>query len=159
MRCPFCAKLDNKVVDSRVSKDASVIRRRRQCQDCGQRFTTYERVEEMDTYVVKKDGSREIYDRAKLKNGMLKALQKRPVSIEQVDEFLDVLESGFQERNLREIPVRELGQSVMSKLQELDDVAYVRFASVYRDFREVDEFMREVKELLASRKDEPPASS
>lgn len=159
MRCPFCAKLDNKVVDSRVSKDASVIRRRRQCQDCGQRFTTYERVEEMDTYVIKKDGSREVYDRAKLKNGMLKALQKRPVSIEQVDEFMDALETSFQERNLREIPVRELGQSVMSKLQELDDVAYVRFASVYRDFREVDEFMREVKELLAGRKDEPPASS
>ncbi len=159
MRCPFCAKLDNKVVDSRVSKDASVIRRRRQCQDCGQRFTTYERVEEMDTYVIKKDGSREVYDRAKLKNGMLKALQKRPVSIEQVDEFMDALEASFQERNLREIPVRELGQSVMNKLQELDDVAYVRFASVYRDFREVDEFMREVKELLAGRRDEPPASS
>jgi transcriptional repressor NrdR len=159
VRCPFCAKLDNKVVDSRVSKDASVIRRRRQCQDCGQRFTTYERVEEMDTYVIKKDGSREVYDRAKLKNGMLKALQKRPVSIEQVDEFMDALEASFQERNLREIPVRELGQSVMNKLQELDDVAYVRFASVYRDFREVDEFMREVKELLAGRRDEPPASS
>ena len=158
MRCPFCAKLDNKVVDSRVSKDASVIRRRRQCQDCGQRFTTYERVEEMDTYVIKKDGSREVYDRAKLKNGMLKALQKRPVSIEQVDEFMDSLEASFQERNLREIPVRELGQAVMNKLQELDDVAYVRFASVYRDFREVDEFMREVKELLAGRKDEPADS-
>ena len=153
MRCPFCGKLDNKVVDSRVSKDASVIRRRRQCQDCSQRFTTYERVEEMETYVVKKDGSREVYDRAKLKAGMLKALQKRPVSIAQVDEFLDELEGSFQERNLREIPVRDLGNSVMNKLKEWDAVAYVRFASVYREFRDVDEFMREVKTLLASRQD------
>ncbi|RJX36198.1 MAG: transcriptional repressor NrdR [Desulfarculus sp.] len=158
MRCPFCAKLDNKVVDSRVSKDASVIRRRRQCQDCGQRFTTYERVEEMETYVVKKDGSREIYDRNKVKAGMLKALQKRPVSIDQVEEFLDSLEASFQERNLREIPVRALGEAVMKKLKELDAVAYVRFASVYRDFRELDEFMREVKDLLAARKDQPAGS-
>ncbi|MEW5914380.1 MAG: transcriptional regulator NrdR [Thermodesulfobacteriota bacterium] len=158
MRCPFCGKLDNKVVDSRVSKDASVIRRRRQCQDCGQRFTTYERVEEMETYVIKKDGSREIYDRNKVKAGMLKALQKRPVSIDQVEEFLDGLEASFQERNLREIPVQALGEAVMKKLKELDAVAYVRFASVYRDFRELDEFMREVKDLLATRK-EPPAGS
>ena len=158
MRCPFCGKLDNKVVDSRVSKDASVIRRRRQCQECGQRFTTYERVEEMETYVIKKDGNREIYDRNKLKTGMVKALQKRPVSIEQVEEFLDSLESSFQERNLREIPVSELGEAVMTKLKELDAVAYVRFASVYRDFREVDEFMREVKDLLAARNDAPAGS-
>lgn len=153
MRCPYCGRLDNKVVDSRVSKDASVIRRRRQCLECDQRFTTYERVEEMETYVVKKDGSREVYDRGKLKNGMLKALQKRPVSIEQVDEFLDALESSFQERNLREISVRDLGETVMKKLKELDDVAYVRFASVYREFRDVDEFMAEVKSLLASRQE------
>jgi transcriptional repressor NrdR len=154
VRCPFCGKLDNKVVDSRVSKDASVIRRRRQCLDCDQRFTTYERVEEMETYVVKKDGSREVFDRAKLKAGILKALHKRPVSIEKVDAFLDNLESSFQERNLREIPVRELGESVMNLLKELDDVAYVRFASVYREFRDVDELMREVKKLVAQREEQ-----
>lgn len=154
MRCPFCGKLDNKVVDSRVSKDASVIRRRRQCLDCDQRFTTYERVEEMETYVVKKDGSREVFDRAKLKAGVLKALHKRPVSIEKVDAFLDNLETSFQERNLREIPVRELGEAVMSLLKELDDVAYVRFASVYREFRDVDELMREVKKLVAQREEQ-----
>ncbi|MBU4275712.1 MAG: transcriptional regulator NrdR [Proteobacteria bacterium] len=153
MRCPFCGKLDNKVVDSRVSKDASVIRRRRQCLDCDQRFTTYERVEEMETYVVKKDGSREVFDRAKLKAGVLKALHKRPVSIEKVDMFLDNLETSFQERNLREIPVRELGETVMNLLKELDDVAYVRFASVYREFRDVDELMREVKKLVAQREE------
>ncbi|MCB2192040.1 MAG: transcriptional regulator NrdR [Deltaproteobacteria bacterium] len=153
MRCPFCGKLDNKVVDSRVSKDASVIRRRRQCLDCDQRFTTYERVEEMETYVVKKDGSREVFDRAKLKAGVLKALHKRPVSIEKVDLFLDNLETSFQERNLREIPVRELGEAVMNLLKELDDVAYVRFASVYREFRDVDELMREVKKLVAQREE------
>lgn len=153
MRCPFCGKLDNKVVDSRVSKDASVIRRRRQCLDCDQRFTTYERVEEMETYVVKKDGSREVFDRAKLKAGVLKALHKRPVSIEKVDAFLDNLETSFQERNLREIPVRELGEAVMNLLKELDDVAYVRFASVYREFRDVDELMREVKKLVAQREE------
>ncbi|MBU4564585.1 MAG: transcriptional regulator NrdR [Desulfarculus sp.] len=153
MRCPFCGKLDNKVVDSRVSKDASVIRRRRQCLDCDQRFTTYERVEEMETYVVKKDGSREVFDRAKLKAGVLKALHKRPVSIEKVDMFLDNLETSFQERNLREIPVRELGEAVMNLLKELDDVAYVRFASVYREFRDVDELMREVKKLVAQREE------
>jgi transcriptional repressor NrdR len=153
MRCPFCGKLDNKVVDSRVSKDASVIRRRRQCLDCDQRFTTYERVEEMETYVVKKDGSREVFDRAKLKTGILKALHKRPVSIEKVDAFLDNLETSFQERNLREIPVRELGEAVMNLLKELDDVAYVRFASVYREFRDVDELMREVKKLVAQREE------
>ncbi|MCB2228456.1 MAG: transcriptional regulator NrdR [Desulfarculaceae bacterium] len=158
MRCPYCGKLDNKVVDSRVSKDASVIRRRRQCLDCDQRFTTYERVEEMETYVVKKDGSREVYDRAKLKNGILKALHKRPVSIEKVESFLDALETGFQERGAREIPVRELGEAVMNALKEMDDVAYVRFASVYREFRDVDEFMREVKKLLAQREEDLPGA-
>jgi transcriptional repressor NrdR len=150
--------LDNKGGDSRVRKDASVIRRRRQCLDCNQRFTTYERVEEMETYVVKKDGSREVYDRAKLKAGLLKALHKRPVSIDKVEAFLDSLEAGFQERNLREIPVRELGEAVMAQLKELDDVAYVRFASVYREFRDVDEFMREVKKLLAQREENEPGA-
>jgi transcriptional repressor NrdR len=151
--------VDNKVVDSRVSKDASVIRRRRQCLDCGQRFTTYERVEELETYVVKKDGSREVFDRSKVKSGIIKALQKRPVSINQVEEFLDGLESSFQEQNLREIPAKEIGQAVINWLRSVDDVAYVRFASVYREFRDVQEFMRELEGLIASRKENshPPA--
>ncbi|MFH1061134.1 MAG: transcriptional regulator NrdR [Pseudomonadota bacterium] len=159
MKCPFCAHVDNKVVDSRVSKDASVIRRRRQCLDCGQRFTTYERVEELETYVVKKDGSREVFDRSKVKGGIIKALQKRPVSINQVEEFLDGLESSFQEQNLREIPAKEIGQAVINWLRSVDDVAYVRFASVYREFRDVQEFMRELEGLIASRKENslPPA--
>jgi len=159
VKCPFCSHVDNKVVDSRVSKDASVIRRRRQCLDCGQRFTTYERVEELETYVVKKDGSREVFDRSKVKSGIIKALQKRPVSINQVEEFLDGLESSFQEQNLREIPAKEIGQAVINWLRSVDDVAYVRFASVYREFRDVQEFMRELEGLIASRKENshPPA--
>lgn len=151
MKCPFCNHVDNKVVDSRVSKDAAVIRRRRQCLDCGQRFTTYERVEELETYVVKKDGSREIYDRGKVRSGIIKALQKRPVSINQVEEFLDGLEAGFQEHNLRELPAKEIGEAVINWLRGVDDVAYVRFASVYREFRDVQEFMRELENLIASR--------
>lgn len=153
MRCPFCGEVDNKVVDSRVSKDASVIRRRRQCLDCGQRFTTYEKVEELETYVVKKDGSREVYDRDKLKRGMMTALHKRPgVSVTQVEEFLDALEASWQEQNLREVPAHKIGEAVMAKLRELDEVAFVRFASVYREFRDVGEFMNELKDILAARK-------
>jgi transcriptional repressor NrdR len=153
MKCPFCGHVDNKVVDSRVSKDAAVIRRRRQCLDCGQRFTTYERVEEMETFVVKKDGSREAYDRSKVKSGVMKALQKRPVSVTKVDEFLDALETNFQENNVREIPAKELGEAVINWLHEVDDVAYVRFASVYREFRDVSEFMAELEKLIAARKE------
>ncbi len=153
MKCPFCSGKDNKVVDSRVSKDSTVIRRRRQCLDCGQRFTTYERVEALETYVIKKDGSREVFDRNKIKSGMLKALHKRPVPVTEVDEFLDALESSFQEQGLREIAVSKLGEAVMEKLRQLDGVAYVRFASVYREFRDVREFMDELEEVLAARKE------
>ncbi len=149
MKCPFCGHHDNKVVDSRVSKDASVIRRRRQCLDCGQRFTTYERVEALDTYVIKKDGSREVFDREKVKRGILLALRKRPVSVTEVEDFLDRLESGFQEKNLREIPVKQVGESVLQWLRQVDQVAYVRFASVYRDFHDVKEFMHELETLMA----------
>lgn len=151
MRCPFCSEADNKVVDSRLSKDASVIRRRRQCLKCDKRFTTYERVEELETYVIKKDGSREVFDRNKVKTGMIKALHKRPVSVTVVEEFLEGLENSFQEKNIREIPVQDLGEIVISKLRELDDVAYVRFASVYREFRDVEEFMKELETIVAQR--------
>lgn len=151
MKCPFCGTDRDKVVDSRSTKDGAVIRRRRECLACGQRFTTYERVESVETYVIKKDGSREVYDRGKIKTGMLKALHKRPVSVTEVERFLDELEASFQDRGVREIPSRELGEAVMAKLRELDDVAYVRFASVYREFRDVHEFMQELERLIATR--------
>lgn len=151
MKCPFCNHADNKVVDSRVSKDASVIRRRRQCLDCGQRFTTYERVEELDTYVIKKDGSREIYDRNKVKKGIVLALRKRSVSVTLVDEFMSNLETRFQEQSRREIPTSEIGEAVIKWLREVDDVAYVRFASVYREFRDVREFMSELETMIAQK--------
>lgn len=153
MKCPFCTAVENKVVDSRVSKDASVIRRRRQCLECGQRFTTYERVEELETYVIKKDGSREIFDRSKVKQGIVVSLRKRPVSMEIVDDFLDSLEHGFQEKNQREIPAKEIGEMVIRWLKGVDDVAYVRFASVYREFRDVREFMDELESLIAQKKE------
>ncbi len=153
MRCPFCGYVENKVVDSRVSKDASVIRRRRQCLECDKRFTTYERLEELVTYVIKKDGSREVYDRNKLMKGLMIALNKRPgIRADQVEEFLDKLENSFQERNVREVPTTELGEAVMNKLQEWDDVAYIRFASVYKDFNSLAEFKRELERILEYRK-------
>ena len=151
MKCPFCGNEDDKVVDSRSSRDGASIRRRRQCLACDKRFTTYEQVEELGTFVIKKDGSREVYDRSKLRNGIIKALQKRPVSINLVEEFLDGLETGFMENNLREIPASELGEAVIAWLKSVDDVAYVRFASVYREFRDVQEFMRELESIIASR--------
>ncbi|KMY67035.1 NrdR family transcriptional regulator [Desulfocarbo indianensis] len=153
MKCPFCGHTDNKVVDSRVSKDASVIRRRRQCLECDQRFTTYERVEELETYVIKKDGTREVFDRGKVKKGIMLALQKRPVSVNVVEEFLDNLESGFQEQNRREIPASEVGEAVINWLRKIDDVAYVRFASVYREFRDVKEFMSELERIVSNNKE------
>jgi transcriptional repressor NrdR len=156
MKCPFCGHNDNKVVDSRVSKDASVIRRRRQCLECGQRFTTYERVEELDTFVIKKDGSRETYDRAKVQKGIMLALRKRPVSMTLVDQFLDELESSFNEQNRRELPCQEIGEAVINWLRKVDDVAYVRFASVYREFRDVDEFLNELKRMVANGRGSSP---
>jgi transcriptional repressor NrdR len=153
LRCPFCGHNDNKVVDSRVSKDASVIRRRRQCLDCDQRFTTYERVEELDTYVIKKDGTREVFDRTKVEKGIMLSLRKRPVSVTTVEEFMDALEGSFQEQNRREIPAAEIGETVINWLRKIDDVAYVRFASVYREFRDVKEFMSELERIVSNGKE------
>lgn len=151
MKCPFCSDLDNKVIDSRLGKDSLSIRRRRECLVCGRRFTTYERVEEIQPWVVKKDGRREPFDRDKIREGMLKATQKRPVSVEAIDEFIDALERHFQESNQKEIPSTEIGERVIAALHSLDEVAYVRFASVYRQFKDLEDFVRELKELLASR--------
>jgi len=148
MKCPFCGDLFNKVIDSRLGKDALSIRRRRECIKCGRRFTTYEKVEEQIPLLIKKDGRREAFNREKIRVGILKATEKRPVSVELVDAFIEKLERQFQEANLKEIPAREVGEKVIEFLKEVDPVAYVRFASVYRQFTTLGDFDRELKELL-----------
>ena len=151
MKCPFCAHLGDKVVDSRESKEGEVIRRRRECLDCGRRFTSYERIDEIPYMVIKKDGSRERFERQKLIAGLLKACEKRPVSISAVEKVADRVEAMLQERPEKEIPTAEVGAFVMQELKRLDKVAYVRFASVYRHFRDIGEFMNELKDLLNAR--------
>jgi transcriptional repressor NrdR len=151
MRCPFCHDPENKVIDSRESQEGSVIRRRRECLACERRFTTYERVEELLPLIVKKDGRREAYDREKLISGLKKASEKRPVSSEQVEHLVDEVERKLQELGEKEVPSSMLGGEVMKRLQDLDEVAYVRFASVYRSFRDISEFMSELKDLIDER--------
>jgi len=148
MKCPFCGDLYNKVIDSRLGKDALSIRRRRECIKCERRFTTYEKVEEQIPLLIKKDGRRESFSREKIRAGILRATEKRPVSVELVDGFIEKLERQFQEANLKEIPAREVGERVIEFLKEADPVAYVRFASVYRQFTTLGDFDRELKELL-----------
>jgi transcriptional repressor NrdR len=148
MKCPVCGDLYNKVIDSRLGKEALSIRRRRECIECGRRFTTYEKVEEQIPLLIKKDGRREAFNREKIRAGILKATEKRPVSVELVDAFIEKLERQFQEANLKEIPAREVGEKVIEFLKEADPVAYVRFASVYRQFTTLGDFDRELKELL-----------
>ena len=148
MKCPFCAHLGDKVVDSRESKEGEVIRRRRECLDCGKRFTSYERIDEIPYMVVKKDGTRERFERQKLIAGLLKACEKRPVKVAQVEAVADKVEGLLQERPDKEISTAEVGEAVMDELKRLDKVAYVRFASVYRHFRDIGEFMSELKDLL-----------
>jgi len=151
MKCPFCAHLGDKVVDSRESKEGEVIRRRRECLNCGRRFTSYERIDEIPYMVIKKDGTRERFERQKLIAGLLKACEKRPVSISAVEGVADRVEAMLQERPEKEIPTAEIGAFVMQELKHLDKVAYVRFASVYRHFRDIGEFMNELKDLLNPR--------
>ncbi len=153
MKCPFCKSLDNKVIDSRLSKDGDVIRRRRECLECDRRFTTYERVEEILPLVVKKNGAREPFDRNKIKAGLTKACEKRPISIEVIEEVTDRIERHFQELGEREIRSSDIGEMVMEALYHLDDVAYVRFASVYRQFKDIQEFMNELKDLLGNKEE------
>ncbi|MGZ6028788.1 MAG: transcriptional regulator NrdR [Myxococcaceae bacterium] len=148
MRCPFCKRDDSKVLDSRESAEGTVTRRRRECLGCHKRFTTYERVEELMPLVVKKDGRREPYDREKLISGLQKAVEKRPVSMEQLELLVAEVESRIVERGEKEVPSSLLGEEVMRRLRALDQVAYVRFASVYRSFRDIEEFMDELKGLL-----------
>ena len=148
MKCPFCNQLENRVIDSRLSKDGHAIRRRRECSDCSRRFTTYEKVETTIPMVVKKDGRREQFDREKLKSGILKACQKRSISVDEIERFVDDLERKIQEQGEREISSEELGERIMDYLHDLDDVAYVRFASVYRSFKDLKEFMAELQDLI-----------
>jgi transcriptional repressor NrdR len=148
MKCPYCAHLSDKVVDSRESKEGEVIRRRRECLGCGKRFTSYERIDEIPYMVVKKDGTRERFERQKLIGGLLKACEKRPVSVAALEGVADRVEATLQDRPEKEIATAEIGAFVMEELKELDKVAYVRFASVYRHFRDIGEFMTELKDLL-----------
>ena len=151
MKCPFCHDLDNRVIDSRLTKDGGIIRRRRECLKCERRFTTYERVEEMLPMVVKKDGRREMYDRQKVLAGLKKACEKRPVSTTAIDQTADRIEQSLQERSEKEVPSSVIGEAIMRELHKLDQVAYVRFASVYREFKDVNEFMRELQYLMKER--------
>lgn len=141
MKCPFCGDPESKVIDSRVSKDGGMIRRRRECEVCQKRFTTYERVEEMLPLVVKKDGRREPYDRGKVITGLKKACEKRPISVETIEKTANDIEAALMESGDAEVPSSRVGEQVMQALKELDDVAYVRFASVYRSFKDIGEFV------------------
>jgi len=148
VKCPYCGHLGDKVVDSRESKEGEVIRRRRECLECGKRFTSYERIDEIPYMVVKKDGTRERFDRQKLVAGLLKACEKRPVSLAAVEAVADRVEGSLQERPEKEMATADIGEFVMDELKRLDKVAYVRFASVYRHFRDINEFANELKGLL-----------
>ncbi len=151
MKCPFCTHLESRVIDSRLSRDGNVTRRRRECEDCERRFTTYERVEEILPLVVKKDGRRETYDRMKVITGLKKACEKRPISIETIENIADQIERALQARGEKEITGAVVGEEVMHHLYDLDKVAYVRFSSVYRSFQDLDEFMSELKDLIQER--------
>lgn len=153
MKCPYCSILDNKVIDSRTSKDGRTIRRRRECISCGRRFTTYEKLEDVLPMVVKKDGRRETFDRKKITEGMRKSCQKRPISTTRIEEFVDSLEVYFQELGKKEIESKEVGERVINMLKEWDEVAYVRFASVYRQFKDINEFMTELEGILKARRE------
>ncbi len=148
MKCPFCGNLENRVIDSRAAGAGDVIRRRRECEACGRRFTTYERIEDVLPNVVKKDGRREPFDRQKLIRGLRTACSKRPVSIEQIEALADSIEHEVQDAEQREVKTSELGERVMRHLRGLDEVAYVRFASVYRSFRDIDQFLTELGKLV-----------
>ena len=151
MKCPYCANLGDKVVDSRESKEGEVIRRRRECLECGRRFTSYERIDEIPYMVVKKDGRRERFERQKLVAGLLKSCEKRPVRVAALEAIADKVEAILQEKPEREITTEDIGALVMAELKHLDKVAFVRFASVYRNFRDLDEFKDELNALLRTR--------
>ena len=155
MRCPFCGHLEDKVVDSRESKDGDLIRRRRECLECNRRFTSYEKIDEIPYMAVKKDGKRESFDRKKIMNGLLRACEKRPISIVQLEEIVNFIERQVQDSSDRELSTQDVGKIIMQRLKLLDKVAYVRFASVYLEFEDVSEFMNELKVLVQSSKKLP----
>jgi transcriptional repressor NrdR len=152
MKCPYCGYKEDKVVDSRATAEESAVRRRRECLKCGKRFTTYEYIEEASLMVIKKDSRREPFDRKKLLAGITKACEKRPVSMEKMEEIATLVERAIQKKSDREVPSARIGELVMEKLKTLDDVAYVRFASVYRQFKDVGQFMTELKDILNKEK-------
>ncbi|MBP3618491.1 MAG: transcriptional repressor NrdR [Lachnospiraceae bacterium] len=148
MKCPFCGKENTRVIDSRPADDGGSIRRRRQCDECGKRFTTYEKVETIPLVVIKKDNIREAYDRAKIESGVFRSCHKRPISVDQITSLVDEIETIIFSLEEKEIPSSKIGEIVMDKLKDLDAVAYVRFASVYREFKDVNTFMQEIKKIL-----------
>ncbi|KNY26472.1 transcriptional regulator NrdR [Pseudobacteroides cellulosolvens] len=151
MRCPFCGFIDDKVIDSRPTDENSAIRRRRECTNCSRRFTTYEKVESLPIMVVKKDKTRQIFDRQKLMNGLMRACEKRPVSMEDLEKLVNNIEGQVCNSLKREVTSNELGEMVISKLKELDEVAYVRFASVYRQFKDINTFMDELRKIIGDK--------
>ncbi len=151
MKCPFCRENNNRVIDSRLSRDGSAIRRRRECISCKRRFTTYEYIEEIPLMLIKKDKRRELFSRDKVRAGLKKACEKREISMNVLEAFIEELERDLRESEEKEIPSSVIGEKVMLKLHELDKVAYVRFASVYRDFKDVNDFVEELKTLIAHR--------
>ncbi|MHB1420459.1 MAG: transcriptional regulator NrdR [Bacillota bacterium] len=151
MRCPFCGHPDSKVLDSRPADEGSTIRRRRECQECTKRFTTYEKIELRPLVVVKKDGRRQLFDREKLLSGLIKACEKRPVPVQKLERTAEDIEKELMNTMEREIPSRMIGENVMDKLRELDEVAYVRFASVYREFKDLQTFMKELETILKNK--------
>ena len=152
MKCPYCGYKEDKVVDSRATQEQFAIRRRRECLKCGKRFTTYEYIEEVSLMVIKKDGRREPFDRKKILAGIIRACEKRPISMEKMEEIATQVERAVQKKTNREAPASRIGELLMEKLKLLDDVAYVRFASVYRQFKDVSQFMSELKEMLGKEK-------
>ena len=153
MKCPFCSEIDNKVIDSRLSKDGNVIRRRRECIVCTRRFTTYEHIEEVPIMIIKKDGRREVFNREKVGAGIHRACEKLDISVNLIEAFLDDLERDLKETGEKEIPAKAIGEKVMLQLHDLNDIAYVRFASVYREFKDVNDFVSELKTLLNNQRD------
>lgn len=151
MKCPFCNAVDTKVIDSRPVDDNSSIRRRRQCESCGQRFTTYEKLETIPLMVIKKDNTRELYDRAKIEAGVIQSCHKRPISPQQITAVIDEIENAIFNKEEREVPSSVIGELVMDRLKHLDEVAYVRFASVYREFKDVNTFMEEIGKILKNK--------
>jgi len=155
LKCPFCSCLESKVIDSRLSAVGDVTRRRRECERCARRFTTYERVEEVLPLLIKKDGRREAFDRQKLLTGLRKACDKRAVPLEKLEEIVDSVERALIDSGEKEVSAQSVGEKVMTHLRKLDEIAYVRFASVYRSFRGIDEFMSELEKIARARKGEP----